>query len=85
MAPVIPLILLATAAASVGTAAYEMTNQPSAPKLPDTTAQQAQAAQAAALAQAQALTKSRGMASTILTGPTGQTTQPNVGRATLGA
>lgn len=74
-------------ATSVGTSIYEAVSQPSAPKAPataNTAQQQAQASQAAALANAQALQKRRGMASTILTGPQGATPPPTQ-RATLGA
>jgi hypothetical protein len=45
----------------------------------------AQAQQAAAMAQARALTKQRGMASTILTSPLGASATPPAQRATLGA
>jgi len=75
-------------AAAVGTGIYEAVNQPTAPTSPttaQTNEQQAQAAQAAALAQAHALTERKGMASTMLTSPTGATGAPTVGKATLGA
>ncbi len=64
----------ATGAATVGLGVYEAENQPSAPTAPSqaqTAQQQAQASQAAALAQANALTKRRGMAATQLTSPLG--------------
>ena len=64
--------LAISTAATVGTGIYEAVSQPSAPKAPNQATiaqQQAQAAQAAALAQANALTKRRGMASTILQNP----------------
>jgi hypothetical protein len=80
--------LAVSAAASVGEGIYAAVSQPSAPKAPtttDTAQQQAQASQAAALAQANALTKRRGMASTVLTGPMGATTAPTTQKATLGA
>jgi hypothetical protein len=68
MAPaIIPLIMGITAAASIGTTAYEMANQPSAPS--PTNAAQSEAA--AAQAQAEALQKRRGMAATTLTSPMG--------------
>lgn len=77
-----------TTAATVGTSIYEATNQPGAPKAPTqaaTAQQQAQASQAAALAQANALTKRRGMASTILTSPTGASGTASTKTSTLGA
>lgn len=77
-----------TTAATVGTTIYSAMNQPSAPKAPtqvDNAQQQAQASQAAALAQANALTKRRGMASTILTSPTGAAGTASTQKATLGA
>jgi len=87
-AALLPILLGVTAAATVGTGIYEAVSAPSAPKAPTATEsaqQQAQAAQAAALAQANALTKRRGMASTILTGPQGSTGTPATEHATLGA
>jgi hypothetical protein len=66
--------LAVSTAASIGTGIYEAVAKPSAPQAPSqaqTSQQQAQASQAAALAQAQALTARRGMASTILTSPSG--------------
>jgi carbon starvation protein CstA len=80
--------LAVSAAGTIGTGIYEAVAKPSPPPAPtsaQTAAQQAEAQQAAALAEAQALTARRGMASTILTSPLGVTTQPTVGRATLGA
>ena len=77
-----------SAAATVATTVYSAVNQPSAPKAPTQSQQaqeQAQAAQAAAQAQARALTARRGMASTILTSPTGASGTPPTQRATLGA
>jgi hypothetical protein len=79
---------LALTAVSTGVGIYEAANQPSPPKAPtvqQNTQQQAQASQASALAQAQALTKRKGMASTILTSPLGVTTPPATQKATLGA
>ena len=71
------------ALASAGVGAYEATQKPKMPAAPaDNSALQAQAS---ATAQAEALTRRRGMASTIMTSPMGETTQPTVGRATLGA
>ena len=81
------IVLGVTAAASVGTAVYEAKNQPTAPTLPssaETAQQQAQASQAAALAQADALSKRRGMASTMLTSPVGTSGTATVGKTTLG-
>lgn len=87
-APIFLGIMAAAATATtIGVGVYEATNQPSAPKMPppqDNAKAQAQASQASALAQAQALTKRRGMASTILTGPMGAST-PTTQKATLGA
>lgn len=79
--------LAVSTAASIGTGIYEAVAKPSAPKAPttaQTAQQQAQASQAAALAQAQALTQRRGMASTILQNPTSGGTA-TIGKATLGA
>lgn len=74
-------------AGSVGTGIYEAVDQPSQPQAPtaaQTAQQQAQAAQAAALAQADALSKRRGMASTILQNPVSGGTAVTQ-KATLGA
>ena len=87
MAPIVaflPLILAGVASAVTG---VEMANQPGAPKAPTQAtnqSQQAQAQQAAALAQAQALQKRRGMASTTLTSPMGTTGSAQTQSATLG-
>lgn len=80
--------LAISTAATVGTSIYEAVAQPSAPTAPtqaQTAQQQAQASQAAALAQAQALTQRRGMASTILTSPLGTTGAASTQKQTLGA
>lgn len=76
MAPLIafiPLIAAGIGAAVTGVELSQMSKQqaPVAPTQTQSNTQQAQAQQAAALAQAQALTKRRGMASTILTSPMG--------------
>jgi hypothetical protein len=76
-----------TAAATAGEMIYSAVSQPSAPTAPtqaQTAEQQANASQASALAQAQALTKRRGMAATTLTSPMGTTGAATVGKATLG-
>jgi hypothetical protein len=81
------LIAFTAAAATVGTSIYEAVSQPQAPQAPNqaqAAQQQAQAAQAAALAQADALTKRRGMAATQLTSPLGTSGTATVGKATLG-
>jgi hypothetical protein len=75
-----------SAAAAVGEGIYADVSKPSTPTAPtqaQTNEQTAQAAQASALAQAQALTQRRGMASTMLQSPmtSGNAT---VGKATLG-
>jgi len=74
--------------AGIGTEIYALANQPSAPKAPTQTQsniQQAQAQQASALAQAQELSKRRGLASTILTSPMGASSGPaQTQTATLG-
>lgn len=80
--------LAVSTAASVGTGIYEAVAAPSAPQAPtaaQTAQQQAQASQAAALAQAQALSKMRGMQSTVLNNPLTSSQQPSVQRTTLGA
>lgn len=85
--PFIPLIVAGIGAAVAG---VELTNQPKAlqaPTAPTQTqsqTQQGQAQQAAAIAQAQALTKRRGMASTILTSPMGVTGGSSSTTSTLG-
>jgi len=73
---------LATTGATLG---YEMSQKPpAAPTATTTNAQQAEAANTAAMAQAEALTKRRGMASTEMTSPLGTTGTATVGKATLG-
>jgi hypothetical protein len=86
MAGSISAALIIGAAAAVGEGIYADVSKPSTPVAPtqaQTNEQTAQAAQASALAQAQALTQRRGMASTMLQGPmtSGNAT---VGKATLG-
>jgi hypothetical protein len=79
MAPLIAFIPLIAAGIGAAVAGVELTNQPKAPVAPTQTqsnTQQGQAEQAAALAQAQALTKRRGMASTVLTSPMGVSSGP---------
>jgi hypothetical protein len=80
--------LIAGTAATVGTGIYEAVAAPTPPTAPtaqQTAQQQAQASQAAAMAQADALTKRRGMASTILTSPLGTTAPASTQKSTLGA
>ena len=87
MAPIIPFIPLIAAGIGAATTGIAMSRMPSAPAAPApiaTQTQQAAAEQAAALAQAQALTKRRGMASTILTSPAGVTGGGSTQTATLG-
>ena len=88
MAPIIPFIPLIVAGVSAAVAGVELTNQPAAPKAPtqiQAQSQQAESQQAAALAQAQALQRRRGLASTILTSPTGTSSGPaQTQTATLG-
>ena len=77
------IVAAVAAAASAGVGIYEATRTPKMPATPaDTSAEQAQAS---ATAQAEALTRRRGMVGTIMTSPMGATAQPTVGRATLGA
>ena len=71
ISPILLGTLIASTAATVGTSIYSAVSAPKPPATPDTAQQEAQASQAAALAQANALTKRRGMASTILTNPMG--------------
>jgi hypothetical protein len=83
-------LLISAGVAAAGTASemiYSAVSKPSAPVAPtqaQTNEQTAEASQASALAQAQALTQRRGMASTMLQSPmtSGNAT---VGKATLGA
>jgi len=86
MAPVIaflPLISAGISAAATVATTLNMPGAPSAPTVVENQTQQAQAQQAAAIAQASALQKRRGMASTILTSPmgtgSGQTTSATLG------
>ena len=74
---------LAATGASIG---YEASQGggPSAPTQQQDATQQANAATAAAKAQADALTKRRGMASTILSSPLGTSGTANVQKTTLG-
>ena len=87
MAAILPFIPLIVAGVSAAVAGVELTNQPSAPKAPTAITnqtQQAEAQQSAALAQAQALQKRRGLASTILTSPQGVSGGTQTQSATLG-
>ncbi len=87
MAEIIPFIPLIAAGIGAAVSGVELTNQPSAPKAPTQTTsqtQQAETASAAALAQAQALQRRRGLASTILTSPAGVTGSAQTQTATLG-
>ena len=87
MAPIIPFIPLIAAGIGAATAGVELANQPSAPKPPtqqQTTTQQSMAGEAAAQAEATALSKRRGLASTILTSPMGAGAA-STQKSTLGA
>jgi hypothetical protein len=69
------------------TTGLELSNQPSGPTPPSastTAQQQAEASNAAAQAQAEALQKRRGLASTILTSPLGAQGSASIQKATLG-
>ena len=87
MAPLaLPIIMGISAAAGIGTTIASLVSQPSAPKVDTNTAEeQAKATQAAAQAQAEALTKRRGMAATQLTSPMGTTAPASTQKATLGS
>jgi hypothetical protein len=81
-------ILLGISAAGAGVEAISALTSPSSPKAPtaeQTQTEQAKAAQAAAQAQATALSRRRGMASTILTSPLGIQGSTSTQSATLGA
>jgi hypothetical protein len=80
------LIVAGTTVAATGaTLGYEMSqSSPSADSAQTTAEKQSKASQEASLAQAEALTKRRGMASTQLTSPLGTTGTAAVGKATLG-
>ena len=83
----IPLIIMGISAAAAGVGIASALDQPSAPKAPTqatTNLQQAQASEAAAQAQASALMKRRGMASTELTSPMGTSGAAQTTSATLG-
>lgn len=88
MAPIVAFLPLILAGVSAAVTGVEMANQPSAPKAPTqatSNTQRAEAQQAAALAQAQALTRRKGMAATTLTSPMGVTSGPAQSQtATLG-
>jgi hypothetical protein len=86
-AAILPVLLGISAAAGVaGTvAALDQPSAPAAPTQTTTNTQQAEATQASAQAQATALQKRRGMASTILTSPMGVSGGTQTTSATLGA
>lgn len=71
LVPFIPLIAAGIGAAATGVAITEQPGAPSAPSATTTAKDEAAAANAAAMAQASALEKRRGLASTILTSPLG--------------
>ncbi len=86
MAPAIaflPLIAAGIGAAATVATTLDRPSAPAASTVVENQTQQAQAQQAAAIAQASALEKRRGMASTILTSPmgagSGQTTSATLG------
>lgn len=84
MAPIIAFLPLIAAGIGAATAGVELTHQPGAPKPPTITGIESNAAkseQSAAVAQANALAKRRGMASTELTSPlaTSQGTSTTLG------
>lgn len=81
--PFIPLIAAGIGAAATGIAIADQPSAPSAPSASTTQAQQAESANAAAQAQAEALQKRRGLASTVLTSPLGAG-NATVQKATLG-
>jgi pyocin large subunit-like protein len=80
--PFIPLIAAGVGAATTIAAIAEMPKAPTAPT--NTASTEATAAQDAAQAQAAALSKRRGMSSTILTSPLGSGTAQTA-KSTLGA
>lgn len=82
-ATVMAIIAGVTAVASIGEGIYAAVDKPKAPTVPNLAAEQAKEAQAAALAQANALQKRRGMASTMMTSPMGMAPAPTQ-KATLG-
>ena len=87
LATVAIITSIVSAGAGLAITGYELANQPkqpTAPTMPATQSGQAKAADAAALAQAQSLTKRRGMASTILTSPQGAAGSAQTQSATLG-
>ena len=75
-----------TAVTAGATLGYEASQGggPAAPTVQSNAQQEAAAANASAMAQAEALTKRRGMASTMLTSPLGTQTGANVAKPTLG-
>ena len=81
------IAMVASTAASVGGGIFAAVSKPKAPTAlsgAGNQSKQAEAQQAAALAQAQALQKRRGMASTTLTSPLGTSGAAQTQSATLG-
>ena len=88
LAALIPEIALGIGAASAVAGGVSLLSKPKSPVAPSTAQtqkEQADATQAAAQAQATALTKRRGMSSTILTSPLGIGSGSQTQRSTLGA
>lgn len=81
MAPIIPFIPLIAAGIGAAATGVEIADMPKAPSTNST--QTAQASTDAAQAEASALVKRRGMASTVLTSPMGAG-GADVGKSTLG-
>lgn len=85
MAPIVAFIPLIAAGIGAATSAIALSHQPKAPAAPvNNQTDQARAQQEAAQAQAAALQKRRGLASTILTSPTGVSGATQTQHATLG-
>ena len=86
MAPALPFLAVALAAAGTATSIYELASAPKAPEAPSPTqtTQQNQQSLEAAYAQADILKQRRGAASTILTGPQGTQSPSTTLKASLG-
>jgi hypothetical protein len=82
MAAALPYIALGLMGAGTAASVYSSMNQPKAPQVPST--QSSDTTEAAAYAQAEAMRKRRGAASTILTGPQGDMGTPQTMKTQLG-
>lgn len=82
--PFLPLIAAGIGAAATGIAIADQPKAPTAPTPTTSATNEADSAAAASQAQAEALQKRRGLASTVLTSPLGAQGAASVQKATLG-